>query len=637
MSGIRKKTLSGCRRLIAHEKNKAMQSNHYTLSRIFIAALVFGVSSFCARAQDGTFTAAVDPMRVAAGEQFQVTFTFSGSDVNSVRNMKAPDFNQFVVISGPNQSSSMQWINGQMSASIAYSYILYARQTGKFTIGAASIEYKGKTLKSESISIEVTQGKPKQQQQQTSQPTADVGDNLLVKAFADKQRVRLGEQLIVTFKMYTRVSVSGYNLAKAPAFDGFWGEDFEMPKQPNQTNETLNGKQYRSVVLKKTALFATQAGTLKIAPLEVRCAVQVQTKRHGNDPFDQFFNDPFFQQVQTTNMDVKSNPLIITVDPIPAHSPSGFSGAIGRFTFSASVDKHTVKAGDPITLKVIVSGSGNIRLVTLPKPQLPADIESYEPKISEDIARDEGIIRGKKTAEYLLIPRNAGQRVVEPLQFVYFDLEKKEYVTLRSPRFEFSIEPGKEFSGTSVSITAKEDVRMLGQDIRFLKLSLGTLQQKNESGSPGWFIFSMLLPPLAFAGAWFFRKRMEKIYGDMPRLLFETAGREASSRLKNARALLQQGNTESYHAEILKALTEYLEHKLRIAKAHFVMDMAVQQLLQHGVKDEVIQSLKTCMERAEYVRYAPGSDTTEARKELLEGAAAAINGIEQNFSKRGKP
>jgi hypothetical protein len=597
-----------------------------------LIALFFTVS---VQAQDGTFTAAADPTRVAAGEQFQLTFTFNGSDVNSVRNLKAPDFNQFVVISGPNQSTNMQWINGQMSASIAYTYILYARQAGKFTIGPATVDYKGKTLKSSAIQIEVTQGKPKQQQKQPDQPSADIGDNLIVKAFSDKQRVRLGEQLIVTFKLYTRVSVSGYDLAKAPAFDGFWGEDFDMPKQPSQTNETLNGKQYRSVVIKKTALFATQAGNLKIAPLEVRCAVQVQTKRRSNDPFDQFFNDPFFQQVQTTNLEVKSNPLTITVDPLPVNAPSGFSGAIGRFTFNASVDKNGVKAGDPITLKVIVSGSGNIKLVTLPKPQLPADIESYEPKISEDISRDGGIIRGKKTAEYLLIPRNAGQRIIEPMPFVYFDLDRKEYIALRSPRFEFSIEPGKEYSGSSVSTISKEDVRMLGEDIRFLKLSAGNIQHKDDAGSSEWFVFGIVLPPLAFAAAWFFRKRMEKIYGDMPRLLFETAGREASRRLKKARALLEQGNTESYHAEILKALTEYLEHKLRTAKADFIMDTAVTHLRQRGVKEEVIKSLKTCMERAEFVRFAPSSDTTETRKELLDIAAGAINGIEQTFSKRG--
>jgi hypothetical protein len=598
---------------------------------VFVA-LFFAPVSY---AQDGTFTAQADPTQVASGEQFQLTFIFSGSDYNGVNNFKAPDFGQFVIISGPNQSTNMQWVNGRMSASISYTYILYARQSGKITIGSASIDYKGKLLKSSPIQIAVSQGKPKQQQSESNKSITDPGDNLIVKASIDKSRVRQGEQLIVTFKLYTRVSITGYDIAKAPTFDGFWSEDFEMPKQPALTTETLNGKQYRSAVMKKTALFATQAGNLKIAPLEVRCVVQAQSKRRNNDPFDQFFNDPFFQQVQTVNMEVKSNPLTITVDPIPANAPTGFSGAIGRFAFNANVDKRNVKAGDPITLRVSVLGSGNIKLVTLPKPQLPADMESYEPKISEDISRDGGIIRGKKTAEYLLIPRNAGQRVLEPLQFVYFDLDKKEYITLRSPKFEFTITPGKEFVSSSAGLNAKEDVRMLGEDIRFLKLSIGNLQRTDEIHSSWWFIFGIIIPPLAFAGAWYYRKRMEKMYGDMPRLLFETAGREATRRLKKALALLGQGNTESYHAEILKALMVYLEHKLRTPKAHFVMEEAVTLLRRHGVKEEVINSLKTCMERAEFVRYAPGSDTTKARKELLDIAASAINGIEQTFGKRG--
>jgi hypothetical protein len=363
----------------------------------------------------------------------------------------------------------------------------------------------------------------------------------------------------------------------------------------------------------------------------------VQSKRRTNDPFDQFFNDPFFQQVQTVNMDIKSNPLTISVDPIPASAPSGFSGAIGRFAFNANVDTRNVKAGDPITLRISVLGSGNIKLVTLPKPQLPADIESYEPKISEEISRDGGIIRGKKIAEYLLIPRNAGQRMLDPMQFVYFDLEKGEYITLRSSKFEFSIAPGKDFSSSGISLAAKEDVRMLGEDIRFLKLSIGHWQRADEMKSSWWFTFTLILPPMLFAGAWFYRKRMEKIYGDMPRLLFETAGREASRRLKKARALLEQGNTEQYHAEILRALLVYLEHKLRIPKSKFVLEEAVGTLRQNGIHEEVIQSLKTCMERAEFVRYAPGSDTTDARKELLDIAASAINRMEQSYGKRGKP
>jgi hypothetical protein len=319
-------------------------------SIIYITFVLFAaLLPLCA--QDGTFTASVDQNKVAAGSQVQVTFTVSGGEVNGVKNFKAPNFTPFVVTSGPSQSTNMQWINGQMSGSVSYTYMLYARQTGKFTIEPAAIEYKGKTLKTDPLSVEVTQGKPQQsQKKQEEAGAASVGDNLFIKASADKQRVRLGEQLTVTFRLYTRLSVAAYDLTKAPTFEGFWSEDFDMPKQPAASNETVNGKQYRVLTMKKTALFATQAGQLKIAPLEVTCSVQMQSKRRSNDPFDSFFNDPFFQQVQTVNMNFKSNPLTITVDPIPANAPSGFSGAIGHFTFSASADKKRVKAGDAITL-----------------------------------------------------------------------------------------------------------------------------------------------------------------------------------------------------------------------------------------------------------------------------------------------
>jgi hypothetical protein len=612
-----------------------MRQKYQTIILFFIVQLLFiGISE--AGAQDGTFTAAANPNPVAAAEQFQLTFTFSGSDVNSIRNFKPPGFNQFVVISGPNQTTSMQWVNGSMSASLSYVYTLYARQPGKYTIGAATIELKGKILSSNSLTIEVTQGKPKRKKQPEQQEMVNVGDNLFIRVSVDKSRVRQGEQLTATFRLYTRLSVVNFELAKAPAFEGFWGEDFDLPKQPAITTETVNGKQYRVVLIKKTALFATQAGDLKITPLEVRCAVQVQTRRQSSDPFDTFFNDPFFQQMQTANVTIKSNPLNITVDPLPANAPAGFSGAIGRFTFNASVDKQRVKAGDPITLKLTVAGSGNITLLTLPKPQLPADIESYEPKISDDISREGGVIRGKKTAEYLLIPRNAGQRFISPMQFAYYDLDRREYVTLKSPQFNFTIDPGKDFSGAIGGLAAKENVRMLGEDIRFLKLSIGTLRRVEETSASDWFWFGIVIPPFLFIGAWVYRKRMEHVYGDMPKLLFETAGREASKRLKKARQILEQGNTESYNAEILKAITEYLEHKLRTSKAEFSMEQAAVQLARHGVLDEIVQKLKTCVERAEFARYAPGSDTKGARKELLDVAAEVIGGIDATFNKRGK-
>ncbi|HVN47843.1 MAG TPA: BatD family protein [Bacteroidota bacterium] len=606
--------------------------------RFYTIVITLAIAVSMAGAQTGSFTVSVDPNHVGVHEQFQVTFTFSGGDVNGVSNFKAPNFGSLIVMSGPSQSTSMQIVNGSISGSVSYTFVLYAQQTGKFTINSASIQYQGKTLSTQAVAIDVSQAKPQQknQQQDQSGSNVNVGDNLFLKAVCDKSRVPQGEQVTVVFKLYTRVSVTSFNLTKAPTFDGFWSEDFDMPHQPQQTTETVNGKQYRVFTIKKTALFATQAGNLKIAPLEVQCGVQMQSKRRSNDPFDAFFNDPFFQQVQNVNVNIKSNPITIAVESIPSNAPAGYSGVIGQFTFSASADKKSVKAGDPITLRMVIAGSGNIKLATVPKLLLPADIESYDPKITEEISRDGGIIHGKKTAEYLLIPRNAGQRSIEPVSFVYYDLARRAYVTLRSPKFEFTILPGKDFSSSGTSIAAKEDVQLLGEDIRFIKLAAGRLERAEDTASHFWFFAGLIFAPCMFIGAWVYRRRMEKIYGDMPKLLFETAGREATKRLKKAKLLLEQGNAESYNAEILKALSEYLEHKLRISKANFAMEQAIERLQRHGVSDEVLQILKTCTERAEFSRYAPGTDTAEARKELIDLAANAINGIERSFGKKMK-
>jgi hypothetical protein len=292
-----------------------------------------------------------------------------------------------------------------------------------------------------------------------------------------------------------------------------------------------------------------------------------------------------------------------------------------------------VRAGEPVTVKFIVSGIGNVKLLTMPKLVLPGDIEAYEPKLAEEVTREEGIIRGKKTAEYLLVPRNAGQRTIEPVAFSYYDIDRKEYVTLRTPRFDLTVEPGKELSGGG-TLAAKEDVRLLAEDIRFLKLDIGRLERAEDAAS--WWLggAGMLFPPLLFAGAFLYRRRQDRIRGDMPRLLFQRAGREAAKRLKKARALLQQNDSAAYHTEVLRALTQYLERKLRIPPSEFTYDRAAERLRAGGVSDETLQRLRSCVERAEFARYAPASDTAESRKDLLDAAGESIDGVERSFGER---
>ena len=599
---------------------------------IFALGLFWGLLVLCPRvacAQNGTLTATVDRSQVGTGEQFTVTFTVTGADAMGAKNFRAPDFGQLLVLSGPNTSQSYQIINGSMSGSIAYSYVLYARQTGNYTIGPATVDYKGNQIKSQSLQIDVVKGKPQPKQQAPGVNLANIGDNLFIRAITDRQRARLGEQITITYKLYTRISVSGYDLTKAPAYEGFWSEDLDQSRQPTVVNEMYEGKQYRVAVIKRTALFATQAGTLKIAPLDVQCSVQIQTRRRSNDPFD-IFNDPFFQQTQTQQLTIKSNPLTLMIEPLPAHPPEGFTGAVGEYVFTATVDKNEVRAGDPITLRLTVSGTGNVSLLSLPKPVLPSDLESYEPKISNEITRDGGVIRGKKTAEYLLVPQNPGKRTIEPIQFTYYDLEKHRFIRLTSSRFDLTITPGRELAGGSY--VSKEDIKLLGEDIRYLKLSPGDLHSISETPlTNGIFYLGLLLPPLAFVGAFAYRKRMKAIYGDMPKFRFQQAGKEASRRLRQAKQLLAQGNTESYHAEISRTLLGYLEDKLHLEKSSLTVEDAVSRLQQRGVDEQTLAQLRSCIERAEFARFAPDSDTSGARKELLDAASSTISSIEKTF------
>jgi hypothetical protein len=585
-------------------------------------------------AQDATFIASVDPDRVGAGEQFQLHLTFSGNSTTLPSGLKPPDFGKFVVISGPNTSQSIQFINMRASVQLVYSYVLYAREPGTYTLGPASVEYKGSTVRTEPVKVVVEKGKPAPKAgEQDAGAAQAVGDNIVLVATADRKRVRLGEQVTVTWKIYYRVATSLSRISKIPTFEGFWGEDFELPKQAEPPTETLNGKQYRAAVLKRTALFPSQVGRLQVGPMELVAAVQLRTHNRSRDPFDQFFNDPFFQNVQTVELSFASEPLTITVDPLPPGAPEGFGNAVGRYAFTASVDKQEVKAGDAVTLRMAVKGTGNLKLLTLPKPVVPGDLEMFEPKVTEEISREGGAVSGTKSAEIVLVPRNEGRRVIEPMRFSYFDPSKGSYVTLSSPRFELKVLPGRELAMSAEGFS-KEDVRLLGQDIRFLKLDAGDLEPAEGAGRFGMASWALLLlPPLAFVGAYVARRRMERIYGDLPTLRFERAGREVSKRLQQAKKLLAQGNGEQYHAELLRALMSYFEHKLRMPKASMSSEEILARLATKGVQEEILAGVRQCMERAEYARYAPGADTREARQDLLGAASRAIEAIEQSFKR----
>lgn len=565
-------------------------------------------------AQDITFSASVDKNYLAMGEHLEITFTLNGS--TGGKNFRAPNFGDFLVLAGPSTSTSMQFINGVMSSSVSYSYVLQPRSEGKFTIGAASIEVGGKQLQTQPITIEVTKGtqKPKQQTSGAEDSNIDqqIGDNLFLKAVVDKARVYQGEQVTVTYKIYTRVSISNYNITKLPAYTGFWSEDLEVPKQIQLSTEVINGKQYRVGVLKKVALFPQHSGTLEIEPMEVTCAVQIQTRSRARDLFDQFFSDPFFGNVKNINYPIQSKAVKLTVLPHPPDAPPGFSGAVGKYSMETWLDKRQTKTNEPVTLKIKITGRGNLKLLETPLVKFSPGIEHYDPKISDNISTSGGVISGSRTFEYLLIPRYPGELKISSFPFAYFDTEKKNYVSVSSPDFILTVERSLEIGTSNVTGLSREDVKLLSEDIRFIKSGNISFRRKGErfAGTAMFYVF-IASPIVAFIGFLAYVRQREKIFSDVRTLRTRRARKMAQRRLAEAERYLKHSQKEQFFTELSRALWGYAADKLGITAAELSTETVRISLEARGVSAESVQKLISTIEQCELARFAPSADTLQ--------------------------
>ena len=591
------------------------------------------VVTFIAYSQNVTFTAGVDKNPVAADEQFTLEFTVTTSGA-SPRSFNAPDLNKFLTLSGPNQSTSMQIINGSVSSSQSFSYVLQAREAGKFQIGSATIDVGGSQYKSNVIDITVTKGSGQKRQQAQSQQgdAVDMGDNLFLRAIVDRSRVYQGEQITVVYKIYTRARIVNYSINKLPTMTGFWGEELQLPQQVNLTNEVVNGKEYQVGILKKMALFPTQHGTLEINPMELTCQVQVQTKRRSNDIFDQFFNDPFFG-AQTSTVPLKSAPVKVTVLPLPQNNvPESFRGAVGKFSLSASLNKRRAKTNEPIALKATINGTGNIKILEAPKLTLPSDFEQYDPKVKEDITRSGETINGTKSFEWLIVPRYPGDKKIPALEFTYFDIGQKRYVTLRTNEFNVLVEKGSAEAPQAAGGLTKEDVKLLNQDIRFIKTEIGSLREKNkEFIQPGTALLMTIIPLAAFIGLIFMRQKALSEMSDIVSFRSRKAMKIAAKKLLNAKHLLNQNKHEAFYAEVSTAMWQYVSDKLAIDRAELSIDNVTQQLRQKKVSEELTQRIKECLEACEFARFARGRSSREEKNTMYETATQIIIAAEREL------
>lgn len=578
-----------------------------------------------------SFVASVDNNKIGDNERFQLQFTFEGKSTNGLKNFVPPSFKDFKVLSGPNQSSSMQFINGVSSASLTLSYILVPSSVGTFTIGSASIEYDGQTLTSSPVKITVVKGAPKPKEENNSGVSnQEIGENLFIRASIDKSKAYIGEQITVTYKLYTRLSIAAQmSVDKLPQYQGFWAEELETARNISFTTEVVDGKQYKVGLLKRAALFPTQTGKLEVTPFELTIPVQIQKKRNANNIWDDFFGDPF-GRAEIVQYPAKSNVLKVDVIPLPeSDKPASFRGAVGKFDFSASLDKSKTKTNEPVTLKLDISGSGNIRLLEMPPFELPNGFEKYDPKIDEQIVRS-GKINGSKKAEYLLIPRLSGTREIPSIEFSYFDPEKKAYNTIRSKSFKIDIEQGQSTSEYS----SQQNIQHLESDIRYIKTKYDDIEQPGEIIllRPAFWI-ATFIPLFAVIGLIGWKKKQDKLYGNQQLLRYSRAEKIARKRFKTARKLLDQNNVELFYSEISSALFGYLEDKFHIPKSEFTLDRASDELLKRNVNAQLVEKMKSSAEKCEFIRFAPGTNPAQAMNELYESFSNVVIEIERSISK----
>ncbi|NQT76305.1 MAG: protein BatD [Bacteroidetes bacterium] len=614
----------------------------YLLSAILMMFLIIpGVL-----ADEIKFTASARNL-VSLGDRFQLTYTVNERGGK----FSGPSIKHFRVLSGPNisRSQSYQVINGRMSQSITVSYVYYlqAFEEGKFEIPAATISIDGKISKSNTLSIEVIKGNiPKGSVQQTGQNTAGTAtsvstdqntkDDVFLKAFITNKNPFQGEQLLITYKIYTNnVPISDINIENLASFPGFWSTNLQdNNKQITPEKEIIGGTEYLTGKLYQGALFAQKSGKLGIDAKKLSCTAQVrkQGTRKTRDPFfDSFFDDPFFNnQYQNVRIEMESNPLSIQVKPLPIDKkPPDFSGAVGNFKFSGSVDNTELKVNDAITLKLVISGSGNLELINTPDINFPPDFEAYEPKITKNIRTSASGVSGSRTFEYLAIPRSAGDFSVGPIELSYFDPKTEKYKVLRTEIFNFHIEKGDQ-SSTSVTYSgvAQEDIMYLGQDIHYIKTGTFQLTEKGYFLIASPFFFILLAAPvvlLIFLS--FLLINMRKRRSDLALMRNKKATKVARKNLKKAREFLKTQQQEAFYTEISRALWGYLSDKFNIPLSDLSMDSVSERLTEKQLSPERISKFIEVLNSCEYARFAPG-ESSGLMNEIYNESINVISQIE---------
>lgn len=575
---------------------------------------------------------------VVSGDQVRLVFTVNSQDIKDFR---APSIKGFDVLMGPSRSqqSSIQIINGKRTSnsSTAFTYILLAGSPGTYTIPAASVEVNGEKVFSNAISIKVLPqdqnsgnsgnnggGSASSSRSQAAGSRISAND-LFITATASKTTVHEQEAILLTYKVYTVVNLRQL-YGKMPDLKGFHTQEVELPQQKTFTLEHYKGRNYNTTVWSQYVLFPQQTGKLEIPSITFDGVVAQQTV--SDDPFDAFFNGGGYVEVKKK---ITTPKVVINVQPLPA-KPAGYSGAVGEFKLASSINATDVKTNDAVTIKLTLSGTGNMKLIGTPEVKFPQDFEIYDPKVTDDYKLTNSGLTGTKTFEYLAIPRHAGNFTIPAVEFTYFDLKSNSYKTLKTEAYNLKVAKGQGNADQVISdFTNKESVKMLGKDIRFIKLGDSSLRPKGDFffGTVGYYL-CYLIPLLLFVvfAVIYRQKALEN--ANVAKVKTKKANKVATRRMKLAGKLLAENKKNEFYDEVLKALWGYISDKLSIPVSQLSKDNIEAELTNYGVQEALIAEFIGVLNECEYARYAPGNEN-EAMDKVYSASVEVISKMENSI------
>lgn len=582
-------------------------------------------------AQDDPKLTVSSKRQVMVGERFQVVFEANAEG----RNFQAPSFDGFTVVGGPftSSSSSFSMVNGSMSHTVknTYTYALQAYKEGTFHIGSASLTVKGNKVSSEPFDIQVipddgshaatsgggaSGGASQGGQTQSSSDPQVSGKDLFLKVIPSKKSAYVGEQVVLTYKLYTKVPVSSLSVEKMPSYAGFWTKDVTDNNGGalRQSSEYVNGVEYTVAEIQKVIVVPQRSGALTLDPMSIECIAQVRTEsnnRRSMDPFDIFFNDPFFNRnIVNVKKQLSTSTLTMDVKSLPENGkPASFAGAVGNYNFKSEIDKTELKTNEAFTLTLTVSGTGNVELLQMPEPNFPPDFEVYDPKITTSPNVTAQGLTGTKKAEYLVIPRRAGNFNLPSVEFSFFNPANGTYSTLRSDAYAVHVEKGSgDEADGGVYASNQEGIKYLGSDIRHIVTGKPQLKQKHNAffGTAAYFVMLLALL-LAFILLLLLSKKHENDKQDTMANRNKKATKVARGRLKKAEQHLKAKDQNSFYTEMSQALWGYIADKLGIERSRLSMDTVSEAMKEKNVPDDLTQQFVDTLNHCEFARFAPGS------------------------------